>query len=366
MSGTSDVPSDEDTPSLEAKRRFIRSTASQADLTQSVDERETHMSWLFFLGDRVLKLKKPVRFPFLDFTTLSAREFYCREEVRLNSRLAPDVYLGVLALHEDRGRLSLLSKDQLPATGRTVDWLVSMRRLPPDRALPALMDLQSVEPRDIDALVGRLVDFYRRAPSIDIAPAEYLTRLRTQQAENRELLMTPRLRLPDAARLLDRFDAALTRWAPLLHERARQGRIVEGHGDLRPEHVWLTQPPVVIDCLEFNERLRQVDPFDEVAFLAMECALADAHWIGQRLVAGCAARLGMAPPPALMALYTAHRALLRARLAMAHLLDSHPRTPHRWPLQAGRYLGRAREALDRLDDPAEAGELIQEGRPGRP
>lgn len=338
------------TPGFEAKRRFIRSTASQADLTQSVDERETHMSWLFFLGDRVLKLKKPVRLPYLDFTTLEAREFFCREEVRLNARLAPGVYLGVLALQADQGKLSLLTEDRLPAPGRTVDWLVSMRRLPPDHALPARIDQRSIEPHEVDALIERLVDFYRSAPSIDIGAAEYLARLRGMQTANRELLMAPKLRLPDAERLLDRCDAALTRWAPLLAERARQGRIVEGHGDLRPEHVWLTDPPVVIDCLEFSAPLRQVDPFDELAFFAMECALAGAGWVGDRVVAGCADGLDDPPPSALTALYTAHRSLLRARLAMAHLLDAQPRTPQRWPLQADRYFGRARAALDRLDE----------------
>lgn len=363
MHGTCCEAGDADTPGFEAKRRFIRSTASQADPAQSVDECETHMSWLFFLGDRVLKLKKPVRFPFLDFTTLAAREFYCREEVRLNARLAPGVYLGVLALQADQGAFSLLPEDRLPAPGRTVDWLVSMRRLPSDHALPARIGQRSVEPREVDALTDRLIRFYRSAPSIGITGAEYLARLRRQQVENRELLMTPTLRLPEAARLLERCDAALTRWAPLLDARARQGRIAEGHGDLRPEHVWLTDPPVVIDCLEFSAPLRQVDPFDELAFLAMECTLAGAGWIGERIVAGCAAGLDQAPPLALIALYTAQRSLLRARLAMAHLLDAQPRTPQRWPLQAERYFAQARIALDRLDE-VEA--INPEHRPGMP
>jgi aminoglycoside phosphotransferase family enzyme len=110
--------------------------------------------------------------------------------------------------------------------------------------------------------------------------------------------------------------------------------------------VCLLQPPVVIDCLEFNAALRQVDPFDELAFLGLECELAGAEWIGPRLIDGCAAALGERPDRSLLALYTAYRALLRARLALAHLLEPQPRTPERWQPLARRYMARARVALD--------------------
>jgi len=113
--------------------------------------------------------------------------------------------------------------------------------------------------------------------------------------------------------------------------------------------VCLLATPVVIDCLEFNALLRQVDPFDELEFLALECELAGAAWIRPLLVEGCAAALGDTPPPALLHLYRAGRALLRARLSLAHLLEPHPRTPARWRPQAQRYLERARQALDELE-----------------
>jgi aminoglycoside phosphotransferase family enzyme len=106
---------------------------------------------------------------------------------------------------------------------------------------------------------------------------------------------------------------------------------------------------VVIDCLEFDASLRQVDPFDEIAFLGLECEMAGAPWILPQLVVGCAAALGDAPPAPLMSLYTAHRALLRARFAAAHLLDAAPRTPHRWLPLARRYIARAEVALDALE-----------------
>jgi aminoglycoside phosphotransferase family enzyme len=149
-----------------------------------------------------------------------------------------------------------------------------------------------------------------------------------------------------AVHALERLDVALARHANLLATRASQGRLVEGHGDLRMEHVCLLQPPVVIDCLEFNTELRQVDPFEEIAFLGLECSMAGAEWIARRLFSGCVEALADRPPPALMALYTAQRALLRARLAMSHLLDPVPRTPDKWPALAQRYLECAVAALD--------------------
>ncbi len=119
----------------------------------------------------------------------------------------------------------------------------------------------------------------------------------------------------------------------------------EGHGDLRPEHIGLDGTPVVIDCLEFNRVLREVDPFDELAFLDLECRLLGAAWIGPRLSAHCVSVLHDSPPPEVMALYAAHRTLVRARLALTHLLDVSPRTPDRWKPQARRYVVAAREAL---------------------
>lgn len=335
-------------PDIEAKLKFLRMHQAYGGSAPHPECIETHMSWVFLVGDQVYKLKKPVRFPFLDFSTLEARAFFCREEVRLNRRLAPGVYLGLMALQWRDGVFTLVSEAQLPATapGETVDWLVWMRRLPADRMLNHLMAQGRVATEDVDALVQVLGAFYRTAPAVTLRPNDYLARFRYEQVANREVLLRPQFQLRDAALAIDRLDLALAQGADLLHERASRRRVLDGHGDLRPEHVCLLQPPVVIDCLEFNAQLRQVDPFDEVAYLSLECEMAGAPWIGQRLTAGCAALLDDHPRPALMHLYTAYRAMVRARLAMAHLLDPLPRTPEKWPLMAGRYIACALAALD--------------------
>lgn len=331
-------------PDTDAKLRFLRSPAVHGDAAVTVIE--THMSWVFVGGQRVLKLKKPVRHAFLDFSTVEARGFNCREEVRLNARLAPGVYLGVLALRWDAGGFTLSAAAHGP--GRVVDWLVSMRRLPAEHMLDARIAAGRVAPSDIDALAAVLGRFYRTAAPAAVDGDEYLRRLRHERAVDRQVLLDPRWRPPMAPAVLDRLDAAIDRQATALRERAARHRVLDGHGDLRPEHVCLNDPPVVIDCLEFNAALRAVDPFDELAFLGLECTMAGAAWIGPRLVERCAAALGERPDATLLDLYTAMRAVLRARLALAHLLDAQPRTPERWPPRAAAYLAQAASALDAM------------------
>lgn len=336
-------------PELEAKLHFLRWAAAHEAAGGPVESIETHMSWVLLAGDRVLKLKKPVRHDFLDFSTLQAREFYCREELRLNARLAPGVYLDVLALQWHNGTFALLPPQRLPAPGQTVDWLVLMRRLPAQHMLDQRIASGDVTPADIDTLLGVLASFYSHAPAVAVDPQAYLQRMQREQQTNRQVLLDPRWQLPGSAPALDRLDRALHEHAPALQARAAQGRVLDGHGDLRPEHVCLLHPPVVIDCLEFNAVLRQVDPFDEIAYLGLECEMAGAPWIAAQLFDGCAQALNDRPSPSLLQLYTAQRALLRARLALAHLLDPVPRTPERWPARGQRYIERATTALDAID-----------------
>lgn len=337
----------------EALLAFLRSPAAHAEggrVPHEVEVIETHMSWVFIAGDHVLKLKKPVRYPSLDYSSAAAREAACREEVRLNRRLAPDVYEGLVAVRPRAAGFVLVADPPARAAdGAPIDWLVRMRRLPRECMLDRAIARGGVGPRDVDALVGVLAAFYRGAARVAIDPGEYLARLRREQAISREVLLRPQFQIDGAALALDRLDDALLRSRGLLEARASQRRIVDGHGDLRPEHVCLLQPPVIIDALEFNPRLRQVDPFDELAFLALECERAGGAWIGPQLIDRCGAALDDTPPPTLLPLYTACRAMLRARLAMAHLLDTQPRTPQRWAPLAHGYVVRAVRALETLD-----------------
>jgi aminoglycoside phosphotransferase family enzyme len=325
------------------KVRFLSLAAAHGPVGD-IDRRETHMSWVFLTPQYAYKLKKSVRYPFLDFSTLAAREYFCREELRLNRRLAPDVYLDVVPLLQRDDRLQLGGE----TAGRTVvDWLVKMRRLPADRMLDAAIRNGTVGPEQIDALGDVLAGFYRSVPQANLSTSAYAERFAREQATNRAVLLRPEFDAlcVAATEALGALDDAFERQRTALAGRARERRIVEGHGDLRPEHVCLIEPPVVIDCLEFNRALREVDPFDELCFLGLECAAVGATWIGPRLMGRCARLLEDAPEPQLLAFYTAYRALLRARLSAAHLLEPAPREPDRWLPQAERYIGFAARAV---------------------
>lgn len=226
-------------PGPAAVRRFLQSPAAFAALggaPHEVETVETHMSWVFLAGAQVLKLKKAVRHDFLDFSTLAARQACCREELRLNARLAPGVYRGLVALQWRAGRWVLSPEDRLAGQGDVVEWLVWMRRLPAAAMLDRAVAARSVQAEDIDALAEVLAAFYRRAARVDVAPEAWPA-----------LLLRPELPVEGAAHTLARLDMALQHEHEALARRAAERRIVDGHGDLRPEHVCLLRPPVVID-----------------------------------------------------------------------------------------------------------------------
>lgn len=317
--------------SLGEKIALLALPATHASRVPVVEIVETHMSLLFVAGDLVYKLKKPVVYPFLDFSTLSARERSCRDELRLNRRLAADVYLGLSTMtREADGTLAL------DGHGQIVEWLVRMRRLPRDRMLDVRIREGSVTPQEVDATAAILARFYATAAAAQITADEYLQQLRREHAVNRAIIATlgggpENALVTEVARFLDHDDA-------LLRERVEAARIVDGHGDLRPEHVCLETPPVIIDCLEFNEQLRQVDPFDEIAYLGLECTRLGASWIASRLLARLCAGLGETVDPRLLVFYARYRACVRARLALAHLAEASPRDPARWQPLAREYL----------------------------
>lgn len=319
---------------LDEKVAFLSDPEVYPTSPRQVARRETHMSWVF-LGDRfVYKLKKPVRFSYLDFSTVERREAACRAELRLNRRLAREVYVGVAPLTLSERGLAL------GGAGRVVDFLVVMRRLDERRMLDNTLAEGSLNRSKLDRLAAKLTSFYTRARPSLIDPASFLGEWRRKVAENRRVLADSKLALDFGVRT--RIDRAQRRFldecAGLLSERVARRRIVDGHGDLRPEHIWLGTPLAIIDCLEFSPRLRTVDPFDELAFVDIECQRLGAAWPGRYLARQVGHRLGDSVPAPLFAFYRCYRATTRARLAFAHLLDSDRREREKWSAQGRAYL----------------------------
>ncbi len=331
----------ERTVGTQEKVSFLGSRAAYGDLPDEVDVKQTHMSWVFMAGDVVYKLKKPVKYPFLDFSTVAAREADCREEVRLNQRLAPNIYLGIVALTLESG-----TKLALNGAGPMVDWLVKMRRLPEDRMLDRAVERNTITRADVESVADVLATFYGQAEPADLAPQDYVARFARDHAENVSVLTTPMFDLPreTVSAVLRATGDFLAAEQDTLMYQVRQGLVVEGHGDLRPEHICLLDPPVVIDCLEFNRGLRLIEPFEELAVLGLECERLGAAWIGDLVNERCARALGRMPSDRLLSFYTTFRATLRARLALAHLLEPTPRERDKWVPLAMEYLRIAERA----------------------
>jgi aminoglycoside phosphotransferase family enzyme len=332
-------------PSFADKIRFLMQGDAYRPPVAEVTCRETHMSQVFLAGDRVYKLKKPVHFPYLDFSTLVRREAVCRAELALNRRLAPDVYRGVVPL--------VCSGDGfvIDGQGLIVDWLVVMNRLDDKQILDCVIRERRLHRWQLDRLIAVLAQFYRRARPAFISPAIHVAELRRSLAYNRRVLLDPRLRIPSGS--VYHIDAAqhhfLSERTEFLAERVRKRHIVDGHGDLRPEHVCLGDPVRIIDCLEFNARLRMVEPLDEIAFLCLECERLGAGWAGEYLRRRMMHVLHNEDCDELFIFYRCYRAMLRARLSIAHLLEPKPRTPDKWAPLAQTYLRLAMEDSVRLE-----------------
>lgn len=273
---------------------------------------ETHISHVFLAGDLVYKLKKPVRFEFLDFSTLPSRQHACREELRLNRRLAPDAYLDVVpVVRLADGTLSLRGDGQI------VEWLVEMRRLPTEQTLESLHQRGKLTAEHIDRLARALGSFYRSLEPVPVTAEEYRARCLAHVQENRRELLAVRHHLPHGA--VERacgFQLQLLLLAPdVFDERVRAGRVIDGHGDLRPEHICLSEAVVIFDCIEFSADFRRIDVADELAFLAAECDFLGADWIGKRLFKKYEEQSGDRPRAQVVDFYKSYRACVRAKIA---------------------------------------------------
>jgi aminoglycoside phosphotransferase family enzyme len=325
-------------PSLHEKVFFLRRTQAYPDPVERVDAIETHVSWVFLAGGWAYKLKKPVRYQFLDFSSLEARRVDCEEEVRLNRRLAPDVYVGTVPL--TWGREEGL---ELEGTGHPVEWLVKMRRLPATRMLDQALAAGAVGPDVATRVAAILARFYRSLAPVEMSADAYRRRLadeievcRSELGQSVYALDADRI-----AAVAHDLVAFLEGNETLIRQRVEGGHIVEGHGDLRPEHVCLLEPPVVIDCLAFNRNLRILDAGDEISYLAMECERLDAAWFGRAVIEAYREVVGDDVPQALVHFYTAYRALVRAKLAAWHTHDAPQEGRAKWIGRALQYLGLA-------------------------
>jgi uncharacterized protein len=285
---------------------------------EEVEVRETHISWVFLTGDRAYKVKKPLRLPFVDYSSLERRLGACEAEVRLNRRLAPDVYLGVRGLVPGDGGARLAGADHPDA----VEYMVEMRRFNDDDTLAAMVRTGEADRADVARTGELLAAFHAAAPPAERPDgAEAVKRAYDDTlASLRSLLSARQAPVVAAESFATAFLAA--RWLEL-DLRASAGLVREGHGDLRAEHVLPGDPPRIVDCVEFNRELREIDVGADLAFLVM-----DLHRLGRPDLAVAllnAYREAGGDPgdDALLAFHAGYRARVRAkvRLLRARQLD---------------------------------------------
>jgi len=331
---------------IDRKVAFLGMSAAYVERPSRVERIETHFSWVFLTDRHVYKLKKPLRGEGFDFSSSAARRRNAEAEVRLNRRLARDVYLGVVPLTLEAGRNLAIA-----GSGVVIDWLVKMVRLPAGRMLDRRLARGDWCRAEIVALADRLARFFATARRVNFPPPVYLARIRAECRDSRRALESGGgLELQHAAQYVARrVEAFICCRKDVLLRRLDSGRVVEGHGDLRPEHICLGPVPQIIDCLEFRADLRSLDPVDELAFLTMECERIGAQSVGQVLFRRYRLRTHDSPPPELATFYKVIGALVRARIAILHLQESPVRDPEKWPKRAAEYLAIATRASQNLD-----------------
>lgn len=282
---------------------------------------ETHISWVLLAGERVYKIKKPVDLGFLDFTTLERRRFFCEEEVRLNRRLAPDTYLGVVEL-TGTGRAV-----RIGGPGPTREVAVAMRRLPADRMLDRLVREGRAEAELLDAVARLIARFHAEAATGgEIDELGGIDTVRANWTENfAQTADLPEAVLPDASRraLRQWVRAFLARESARFAARVAAGRSRDCHGDLQAQHVCCTDPIQVFDCIEFNHRFRFGDTAGEIAFLAMDLERLGRPDLALRFLNTYFEASGDWEAVPLLDFYRAYRAFVRGKVLGFQVAD-HP------------------------------------------
>lgn len=232
---------------------------------------ETHGAWIVLHGAFAYKIKKPVNLGFLDFSTLEKRAFFCEEEVRLNRRLT-DIYLGVIALYRERDHWFQGPVANFPDKVPT-EFVVLMHRIDPQLQMDVLLEAGKVENRHILSIAQQLSAFHQSAA---IAAQKPLARDLKKDFDDISTVVPMVRKLAGdvfAEGIQEMVGVAgqlLTRLEKRIEERNALGWVRDVHGDVHSGNIFLTEVPIIFDCIEFNRHFREVDVLSEIAFLCMD------------------------------------------------------------------------------------------------
>jgi aminoglycoside phosphotransferase family enzyme/predicted kinase len=330
----------------------------------SVEVRHTHISVVFLAGAYAYKIKKPVELGFLDFTTLEKRRHFCQEEVRLNRRLAPTVYLGVVPVSATDKGVKVEGRDE------PVEWAVKMVRLPEEATLEKRLERGEVGAALMTTLAAKVAHFHAHAEMGDHISSFGTFEVVARNVRENFEQAAPQVGMTLCRSVFERLQAlteqALARQRGIIEARAKRAVPRDTHGDLHLDHVYLfpeRAPPadlVIIDCIEFNERFRYADPVVDMAFLAMDLAFHDRRDLAEVFAESYFQSSGDQEGRSLVPFYVAYRAAVRGKVEGFELVENEVPQTERSTL-----LARARAhwllALGELEAPARRPALVLVG-----
>ena len=299
---------------------------------------QTHISYVLLAGAYVYKIKKPVDFGFLDFTTLAKRKYYCEEELRLNRRLCPDIYLEVVPIKRS-GKSFCLGG----SFGETVEYAVKMVRMPEERMMNNIISSGNLLPEMLVRVVDILVPFYQETvggPEVSKlgSPDSVGRNFRENFQQTEKFIGGPALSREQFATICSYAENFLTR-EDIFRQRQAEGRIHDGHGDLHSANICLTDKVYIFDCIEFNHRLRYCDLACDVAFLAMDLDYHGLEQMSGRFIDDFSERVGDPGLHTMLNFYKCYRAYVRGKIGLftGHAPEVDEATRDAGLEQAGRY-----------------------------
>jgi hypothetical protein len=291
------------------------------DHPQSIKFIETHISLLFLTGNHVYKVKKPVDFGFLDFTSLEKRKYFCEQEVLLNRRLSPNIYLGVVRITREGKQIRLGGK------GEAVEFAVMMKQIPEDFLMDQLLEKKQVTPKMIEAVSEKLVRFYFAAETSDLiksfAKPERVKQDTDENFDQTEKYIGVTISKEIYEEVKIRTNAFFKTNQAIFHQRIATDQIRDCHGDLRLEHIFWGEEISIFDCIEFNERFRYTDVAADIGFLAMDLDYHGRQDLSEHLIRAFIGESGDQELIEVLDFYKCYRAYVRGKVESFRLDDPH-------------------------------------------
>ncbi len=298
----------------------LQEPGAYSEEVSEVELVQTHISFVFLTDKLVYKVKKPVNFGFLDFSTLEKRKYYCEQEIKLNSRLSPEYYLDVIPVVERDGKLRFWGEGEL------VDYAVRMKKLPMDRQMKYLLQKGELTDEMLDRVAQKIATFHNEAetsPEIEkfgeLSAIKYNT---DENFEQTEKYIGKTISEEQFKALKSYTDKFYQQNEELIHSRIKDKRIRDCHGDLHMEHVLITDDDVVIfDCIEFNDRFRYSDTAADIAFLAMDLDYYGRSDLSTKLIEYYSKHSGDDKVMDMITFYKIYRAYIRGKVISFKLDD---------------------------------------------